>query len=200
MMEKYQAIRPMIRRRSGLLFGLLLSLTACSLNNSPPTQFYLLEPTAAHDLEHQAPRQIIVLTPVKIAPYLNTTHIVTALGQNHYQVSDFHRWAEDLGDNVQRVLQQDLARLLPVDVLSQFSGDALHVALTVFAFHVDAQGEASLEVQWQLSKNKQLVKMGRGHFSEPVSVADYSSRVAAMNACLAQLTRALVSDIQAQLR
>lgn len=191
----------LIRHRSGLFFGVILSLSGCSFNNSPPTQFYLLESTANQDvLLSKAPRQIIVLAPVKIAPYLNTTHIVTAMAQNRYQVSELHRWAEDLSDNVQRVLQQDLARLLPVDVLSQFNGDALHVALTVFAFHVDAQGEASLEAQWQLSKNKQIMKLGRGRFSELVSVADYSSRVAAMNTCLAQLTRVLASDIQAQLR
>ena len=182
-----------------LLFWVLVFLLAgCMPGNSPPTQFYLLEPDASHELLiPQASKQVIVLTPVRIAHYLDRPQIVTALERNRYQVSEFNRWAENLDDNIHRVLQQDLARLLPADVSSQINSDALQVSVTILAFHVDAQGQARLTAQWQFSKNKQLLKMGQGEYREWTLAADYPARVAAMNVCLARMTRQLVSDIQA---
>ena len=179
-----------------LILGLSFCLSGCWPGYSQSTAFYLLEPTV-HFETSEVPKSVIVLAPIRLAHYLDRSQIVTALGDNRYHVSEFHRWAETLDHNIHRVLQQDLARLLPADVVSQANDETLRLSVTILSFHVDAEGQARLSAQWQLSRNKQTLKLGQGEYRESVSVQDYTFRVAAMNACLAQMTQQLVGEIRA---
>lgn len=191
-------VRPGMRSRLlRSLVGLwILSLNGCLSGHSPPTQFYLLESEEVlGGNASNSSRQVISLAPVRLAHYLDRPQIVTAQGDNRYQVSEYHRWAETLDHNIHRVLQQDLARQLPADVLSQPNADALQLQLTILLFHVDAQRQARLKAQWQLSRNKQLLKIGQGEYHELAATTDYPGMVAAMNVCLSKMTREMVADI-----
>lgn len=74
------------------------------------TQYYLLESarpgstTTASD-----PGLHIGLRKPRVAEYLNTPGIVTRQGPNELHFSEFHRWAENLGPLINRVVAQNLA-------------------------------------------------------------------------------------------
>jgi uncharacterized protein len=183
-----------------LSYALLLSLTGCLGGNSPPAQFYLLEPivTDSATPPGDAKKPVLVLAPVRIPHYLDRAQIVTATGENTYQLSELNRWAEGLDQNITRVLQQDLSHLVPADVL-QVPGPGttpMKLSVTILEFHVDAQGQAGLTAQWQLSRDNQLLGNRQQAYHEAASKSDYRQMVAALNNCLHRLSRDLAATVQ----
>ncbi len=177
----------------------LLTLGGCIGGSSTPAQFYLLEPlTETPVVAADAAPTMLVLAPVRIPHYLDRAQIVTATGDNTYQLSELNRWAEGLDHNVNRVLQQDLSKLVPADVVSSapVGTSPLKLAVTIQAFHVDAQGQARLEAQWQLSRDQQTLSVRRQGYREPASTSDYRLMVAALNACLHNMNRDLANDVR----
>ena len=182
--------------KNGLGLTLLLSQVAC-VNTTPPAQFYLLEASKQPPvILADKPKPLLVLAPVRIAPYLDRAQIVTATGENSYQMSEFNRWAEGLDHNITRVLQQDLTNAVPADVLAAATTTALKLSVNVLALHVDAQGQAILTVQWQLSRDNQVLVNRQQSYQQLASVSDYPVMVRALNACLRQLTQDMVESVR----
>ncbi|MGZ8196453.1 MAG: PqiC family protein [Methylosarcina sp.] len=189
-----------------LLFScLLLSLAGCIGGSTPRSQFYLLEPIgeSAGPLPSMAERPVIALGPVRIARYLDRPQIVTASGKNAYQLSEFHRWAESLDDNISRVLAQNLSQLASVDTVTNGSNRArqapLRVAVTVLEFHVNPEGQAGLTAEWQILRGGDMALSRRVAYRSPASTTDHQMMVAALNDCLNRMSRELATALRQQL-
>jgi uncharacterized lipoprotein YmbA len=181
---------------------LLSSLSGC-VGTTPPAQFYLLEPivetgaTAAS----AAKRPLIALSPVRIPEYVDRPQIVTATGKNAYHLSEFDRWAEPLNDNIARVLQQNLAALVPAEVVkvnaSRMAKEAqLRVSVNILEFHVDPQQQARLTAQWQIVRGNTMVASRQVSYQTPAAEDTYPAKVAALNTCLLSLSRDLAAALQ----
>jgi len=182
-----------------LLWIVGLTLAGCVGGRTPPSRFYLLEPMLeASPLPAEAKKITLVLAPVRMPRYLDRAQIVTANGDNSYSLSEYERWAEGLEHNIFRVLQQDLTYLVPADVVSSpvVGLPALKLAVTILQFHVDAQGQARLEAQWQISRDDRTLNLQQGSYRESVASSDYRHIVAALNACLNRLARDVAKDLQ----
>ena len=175
--------------RLGVVPVLILQ-TAC-IGSTPPAQFYLLEPLAVET--PRAPTTatgpwVLSMAPVRLPAYLDRSQIVTATDKNTYQMDELHRWAESLGDNMTRVLLQDLSVLLAQDVVISTAPHARqaswHLAVTVLNFHVTPQGMAELNAQWQVSRDGKAVLLQRSALQVPVEGEGVQARVQALNRCL----------------
>lgn len=182
--------------KSALLL-LMLGLSGCA--SSPSAQFYLLEPLAEASSDGAAIKQPLVLSPVRMPHYLDRAQIVTAIGDNRYQISEYDRWAESLDQNVQRVLQQDLSRLLSTEVVAAVpvGTHALKLNVSVLTFHVDPHGQAKLVAQWQIQREQTIVTSHQQDYQEAVNTDDYVAKVAALNRCLNRLSRDLADSVKA---
>lgn len=181
----------------------LLSLNGCIGGKTPPAQFYLLEPIGRSESSRTelAEKPVIALGPVRIPRYVDRPQIVTATAKNAYQLSELHRWAESLDDNIRRVLAQNLAQLVPVDtVLANGSNRAreakLRVSVTILEFHVDPQGQAGLTAQWQIAGAEQVQQSRQVAYRSPASTTDYRAMVTALNDCLNQMSRELAEALR----
>lgn len=193
-MNKVMPIKPLL----ALAFSLLL--TACG--STPSAKFYLLEPSAIATSPSNSEQQIVlVLAPVRIPHYLDRAQIVSASGNNSYQLSELNRWAEGLDHNINRILQQDLSQHVPATVLQTAPADAnpLKLAVNIVEFHVTAQGQASLKAQWQLTQGKQLLSVQHHEYLEATTSGDYPKMVAALNACLRQMSGDIAKSVQVAL-
>ena len=95
-----------------LIISLVLMLTACG--STTPSKFYLLTSKQATSRPKVAKsRQIIGLGPVTLPRYLDQDQMVTRVKSQEVHLAEYHRWAEPLDDNVERVLNDDLTTLLP---------------------------------------------------------------------------------------
>lgn len=182
------------------LFAAAMMLALSSCGSTPSAKFYLLEPSATTTASTSAaPKTLIVLAPVRIPHYLDRAQIVTASGDNSYQLSELNRWAEGLDYNITRVLQQDLAQLVPATVLQSTPTDtpALKLAITIVEFHVNALGQASLKAQWQVTRSNQILSLQQQNYLQASSSNDYQDRVAALNRCLRQMSEDVAKSLQA---
>ena len=175
-----------------------LTLSGCVGGHTPTARFYLLEPLAEIKASPaEAKKTRLVLAPIRIPGYLDRSQIVTASGDNSYSLSEYERWAEGLEHNIFRVLQQDLSRLVPADVILSPTADApvLKLAVTILQFHADAQGQAKLEVQWQISRDGQPSSVQQRSYRESSAVGDYRKIVAGLNACLNRMARDIADQL-----
>lgn len=185
--------------------SLILVLSGCVGGSTPPSRFYLLEPVAvvapAETAGNASALPIIVMDPVRIPRYVDRAQIVTATAKNAYQLNELNRWAEALDQNLTRVLSQNLASLVPAQVLSGKAGnrtqpESLRLTLTILEFHVNPQGLAGLTAQWQIKRGDALLLSRQESYHEPAANDDYPLIVAALNECVTRLSRDLAAAIR----
>ena len=191
-----------------LLPALLLSLTACIGGKTPPSDFYLLEPIRGAATARPAPtadKPVIALAPVRIPQYVDRPQIVTATGTNAYQLSELHRWAERLDDNMTRVLTQNLGLLVPADVVPANTSNlakqaAFRVTVDILEFHINPQGRAELMAQWWVAHGEDIVVRRQSAYREPASTTDYRMMAGALNQCLNRFSRDIADALRSLAR
>lgn len=180
---------------------IVLTLVSCVGGSSPVSNFYLLEPIS-EAVPVTEKHWYIGMRPVKVPDYVDRPQIVTATAKNTYHLSEFNRWAETLDQNITRVLAQSLTHLLSADILmtniSSFAKQAdIQLAVNILEFHVNPQGQAVLNVQSILSKDKKLLSSRQMTYRAEASNTDYRLMVAGLNECLHRLSRDIARSIAA---
>lgn len=180
---------------------LVLLQAACIGGSTPPSHFYLLEPLSETVPANPNTNKLsISLTPIKIPRYLDRSQMVTAIGKNAYQIDELNRWAENLEDNMTRVMLQDLAALVPADVVLAKTARAqqvpLRLTISVLEFHVDSQGQAGLAAQWQVSQAEKIIMNRQNAYYRPASKTDVQQQVEALNQCFNLLVMEIANAIK----
>ena len=107
-----------------VLTALLILLGGCS--SSSPTRFYVLRSWSdsmnKKELQPSDRERCVSIGvgPVKVADYLDRPQIVTRVTPNEVKIAEFDQWAEPLGQNISRVLADNLSALLCTKVVVVF--------------------------------------------------------------------------------
>ena len=100
--------------RAGLLAGLLLlGLLACASRGIDVREYVLTSLAAPVSSDPGGHALALAVGPVVVPPYLRRREIVTRIGSNELRASDTHRWGEDLGQGLARVVAANLVALSP---------------------------------------------------------------------------------------
>ncbi|MGD2047005.1 MAG: PqiC family protein [Gemmatimonadota bacterium] len=183
------------------VLGALLLTTACLGPREDLSAFFLLSP--APPPTDQAPVPVMVgIGPVTIPGYLDRPQIVVRLSDNEVALSETDRWAEPLGENVVRTLEENLAGLLPGSsyvAYPWYESEApdYAVALDVRRFEVDSGGAVVLEGTWRLSRGGSEVDARTVRITESASGPDRAASVAAQSRALAELSREIAGGVRA---
>ncbi|MGK2913009.1 MAG: PqiC family protein [Porticoccaceae bacterium] len=121
------------RAKTCLPFTALLAclLLAGCVGTSEPANFYVIQPLPGTAAGQLAPLKLGI-GPVSLPRMLDRPQIVTELDGNQVSLSEHHRWAENLGDNLTRVLGQNLAsRLAGVDAFAVPGRQAADIQLSL---------------------------------------------------------------------
>lgn len=180
----------------------LVVLTSGCLGTSPPSRFYLLTPLDDAPESSAAGELNVRLATVELPRYLATPEIVVRASGNELHLAQYDRWAEPLKDNFGRVLAKNLSILLPEAQVSRFLWEwpgavDRQVGVAVQRFDVEA-GEAVLEARWALYGGDGATEAGSGRsrFVHAVEGEGYGALVAAMSACLSELSREIANDLR----
>ncbi|MDH5298187.1 MAG: PqiC family protein, partial [Desulfobulbaceae bacterium] len=108
------------QRLAGWLAPLLLSvllLAGCVPRTDPVSYYQLsaLEAERSGTATADSDKLVIGIGPVGLPEYLDRPQIVTRLTPNRLHLAHNHRWAEPLGQNIARVLGENLSPLLGTD-------------------------------------------------------------------------------------
>ncbi|GEM_PF-2642293 len=129
-----------------LIPSLLLLALLAGCSSTPPSEFFLLHPLspkAAAPAEGATPTRI-QLESVELPGHLERPVLLSRPSPGRVAFSDFERWGEPLGENIQRVMELNLLNLRQGDTIRRaplrFKGDpdAL-VFLDVLDFSQDGE-------------------------------------------------------------
>jgi uncharacterized lipoprotein YmbA len=146
----------------------------------------------------------IGLETVVVAEYLNRSEIVVNLDNTIYQLADFNKWAEPLSDNLTRVLEENLTKLLQNDSinvsLASESSIPFDYRLEVDVLRLDGNlgDQVTLVTQWALleAEEDDLIWMRRSEYQEQAADNTYKELVLAKSRTIEQLCRDMAVAIR----
>jgi len=191
----------------GIVLGsLLIGLAGCG-GSSAPARLYVLTPAPDAPANPQgaagAGGPSIGVGPVRLPGLLDRPQIVTRRGADEIDRAEFDRWAEPLGNNVPRVLAENLAAHLKTDRVALFPWNSARsvqyqVLVDVMRFDGAVGGDVVLDARWAiLGADGKEVAVNRSLLTQPTGGAGYQALVTAMSRALAALSREIAGGIQA---
>jgi uncharacterized lipoprotein YmbA len=182
----YKSISPLV------CLVLVLFLSACMRGNKS-VQFYRLNAGAAIldviQVPEAASQSVVGIGPIRIPDYLNRPQMVMAISDSQYQLSEDHRWAERLDQNISLVLTKFLPSQLGSNRIVRYPWALrqvvdYQVSIDIIEFHIDALGQSRLTAQWLIKRKDQADISRRFDCQVPASTTDYEVMVNAQSACL----------------
>jgi len=141
--------------------------------------------------------------PLSLPQFLERPQIVTRTSANRLELAEFHRWGGDLGEDILRVLVEDLSVLLAPDGVVGYPWDNrldLRYQLIMKFARFDGQlgGDLVLSVSWALLDNAtgKAVSLKNTEIREAASAADYESMAVAQSRALERLSREMAGEMQ----
>jgi uncharacterized protein len=185
-----------------------LALAGCLGGPSAQTNFYMLSPLSpslAGTATAPAEGDIRIGLETAVVPeYLNRNAIVLNLDNTVYRLAEFNQWAEPVGNNLTRVLAENLTNLLRnelIDVLlTSDSSIPMDYRLEVDVLRLDGNlgGQAALVVQWALlgTEEDDLILLRRSEYQEPAADNTYKGLVLAKSRMVEKLSRDMAAAVK----
>lgn len=190
-------------RQAGLMATMLIMLSAC-LPESPPSQFFRLEPFSAEERRPRAIERPLAVNSVVLPPELERSELIRYGAAGQVELLSTDRWAAPLEDLVFRTLALNLsARLdrvvLPGQPKPREGSRSLDVVIEEFGA-VAGEG-LSLEAHWTISGagGEPLIERS-SHISRPMSSRGADAITTAMSEALGVLSSEIaevVADLEA---
>ena len=166
------------------------------MRSNKPVQFYRLNAGTAMVDTIQVPESthqaVIGLGPIRIPDYLNRPQMVMAISENQYQLSEEHRWAERLDQNISLALTKFLPSQLGANRIVRYPWAQrqvvdYQVSIDIIEFHIDALGQSRLTALWLIKRKDQPDLSRRFDYKVFASTTDYELMVNAQSVCLTKL-------------
>jgi hypothetical protein len=194
------------KRRQGSAVAFLvcvLLLSGCA--RTQQLSYYQLSPleTARNAAAIGGTGEMVLgIGPVRLPEYLDRPQFVTRLSTNRLQLEDSQRWAEPLGENIARVLRENLSALLGAERILLYPWPAsqatdYQLLLEILHFENESDGAARLVARWSV-KGKDggtVLPERRSSHRIPATSRDQEGLVAALNEALGNFSREIAEEL-----
>lgn len=184
-----------------LCASLLLGAGFGCAGRSPATYYYVLNSEQKSLDSVPVSKSSVQLRRVDIPAYLDRNSIVTRASNNvQVTLSEYHQWAEGLGNGMRRVLAEVLAPRLAAKNVTLEPLDAdetgpLQIFVQVLRFEGTFGGDVLLDVRWTLrTSHDKIIAQGSFMDRTPAGI-DYESLVKAQSDLLIRFGEALVQPV-----
>lgn len=186
---------------------LCLAIMACAGGVSTPAKFYMLTPVApttdSRPVAAESATVRVNLEPVEVPRYLNRPQIVSRMDGAEYHLEEFNQWLEPLGDNLTRVVAENLSEMLAadgVDVLIMAPSMQTRFRMAIQILRLDGKrGEkVVLVARWSLfdQTDNEMVLTRRTVIEQKVDDDGYHGFVTAQNRTVDLLSREVADAIR----
>lgn len=168
---------------------------------SPKPEFFALGPSAEAAIASR-PSLGLAVGPLEFPRYLDRPEIVRRDGANRLVVADAHRWGGSLRTDVLRTIADDLARLLGTNRIAVYPTEPrfdaqYRVLVDLRQFEAVAGDRVALRAVWTLIRlaDGRAVAVSDASIDQPIASASIADAVAAQNAALGALSKAIAAGI-----
>jgi len=187
-----------------LILVSVILFTYCS--SSPPVQKYILTPSIENDTETLSDKENTEITigigTIEFSEYLKRPEIVSFKGSNELNVDQFNRWAEPLEKNFERVLIENLSRLIPTDRIYIFPWqeeelNSFQITILVNEFGMRSDSSVVLDARWSVSKKfkRDFLMTQRSFYTENAAGVSIEVEVALLSDLIGKFSRDIANEI-----
>jgi uncharacterized lipoprotein YmbA len=187
-----------------ILATVLLFMAGCA--TSPPSRFYLLQSLSSSALESGAQAKdqgvAIGIGPINLPDYLDRPQIVTRNHGNELRLDEFNRWAEPMGQNLSRVLAENLGALLDTQHIALYpwpQATPIEYRIKVDVYRLDGSlgGRANLSARWTIYSGdlQKILMVRKSDIAESADAATYEALVSAESRAVAVLSREIATAL-----
>jgi uncharacterized protein len=196
-------------QRNLMVLVMCIAAAGCSPLGPRPnySKFFILTPLAdganpaATAASTPARPLALGIGPIDFPDYLRRSQFVTRSAPNQIELSMVDRWGEPLDKNFQRVLSENLARLLNTYRIEQYPWDHkdqvdYQIAINVQNFETNTDGQSQLNARWIIKdgSNRKDLYASETMANTPVGTGDTGASSALSND-LATLSRDIASRV-----
>ena len=189
--------------KSAVTLLTVLMLTACA-GQSPRSDFYVLSAAAktVPGVAGACNSVAISVGPVSWPRYLDQPRIVTRVGTNRLETSEFNRWGGSLEDDFVRTAIENLSALLQSELVVNYRrsnnfSPAYRVEMGVLRFDGPLGGDVILNVKWgiinEATGKYELVTTS--NIQKGTSAQGYEALVNASSMALAELSEEIAVQL-----
>lgn len=183
-------------------------LVGCSplAPRSDPTQFFVLTSLAERGASESHVAMVglsLGLGPITIPAYLARAQIVTRVGENRVEYSEYHRWAVSLEEGFLRAVSENLSVLLTTDQIVDYpwyrsTPVDYAVEIDVLRFERVPAGHAEFASRWTIrdGDSGRALEARESMIQEPADSMQIEASVAALSRALAELSRDIAAAIR----
>ena len=187
---------------AGALAGAGLALGCLGGPKTQP-EFFTLSPAAGATATPVAtrPELGVGLGQIELPRYLDRDELVTRSGPHELEVWGGVRWGGSLRTDIQRVVADDLGRLLGTARIAVYPVEArfpvrYRVLLDLLEFGGPRSGPVTLRARWTIAGSEgSALAVGESVVQQPPASASWEDYVAAHSAALGAVTRELAEHI-----
>lgn len=177
---------------------------ACSSNNTPQTQYYLLNSPTSANLATAANENSknVVITLLELPEYLKQPSLVLQLSSHQLHYSHFHMWAEPIQNSFVQALALDLNNITSryqfiASATPNEINSTTNLVVKITAFHVTHQSQAILAGSYWLQTKDIKRQLKGSNFSFTVQLKDdgYPHAVEKMRKAVTQLANEILNKL-----
>ena len=187
-----------------LILVSVILFTYCS--SSPPIQKYILTPSIENDTETLSDKENTEITigigTIEFSEYLKRPEIVSFKGSNELNVDEFNRWAEPLEKNFERVLIENLSRLIPTDRINIFpwqeeEPNGFQITILVNEFGMRSDSSVVLDARWSVSKKfkRDFLMTQRSFYTKNAAGVSIEVEVALLSDLIGKFSRDIANEM-----
>ena len=186
-----------------VVLGCALLLAGCA--RTTPVSYYQLsslEVARTAPGNGEAGKMVLGIGPVRLPEYLDRPQLVTRLTPNRLQLADSHRWVEPLGENISRVVGENLSARLGTDRILRHPWPAsrtvdYQLLIEVLHFENGSDGAARLVALWSIKGKDGAIVLPerRSSHSAPATSRDQEGQVGALNEALGSFCREIAQAL-----
>ncbi|MGQ3888145.1 PqiC family protein [Legionella sp. CNM-1927-20] len=145
----------------------------------------------------------IGINEIQVPEYAEKPQLMINYTPYKVQLEEYHRWAESLDKNIERVIEANLTTLLPGAVIERYPWDTqfkpnYHIQIDIFQFEIDYSGDSILRADYLIFSNELLIKKYNVFYrlkliNEPVTI---EALVKSMNTNLNHLTTDIANSFK----
>lgn len=196
-------------KNSVILILISLALFA-NCGSSPPIQKYILTPSIERDVEtlyDNSDTEITIgIGSIEFSDYLMRPEMISFKGSNELNVDQFNRWGEPLEENFERVLIENLSRLIPTDRIYIFpwqeeEPNSFQITISVREFGMHADSMVVLDARWSVSKNikRDFLMTKKSFYTENAAGVSIERRVTLLSDLIGKFSRDVANEIREEI-
>ena len=195
--------------KSSVIF-ILISVILFTYCSSAPVQKYILTPSIESDTETLSDKETTDITigigSIEFSDYLKRPEIVSFKGNNELNIDELNRWAEPLEKNFERVLIENLSRLIPTNRIYIFpwqdkEANSFQITIVVNEFGMRSDSSLVLDTRWSVSKEnkRDFLMTERSFYAENASGVSVEDNVAILSNLIGKFSRDIAKEIRKEI-